>query len=89
MDQTDANCRHGNIEYDVGSLVQAGTNVRLTEIAARCADCGVQFRWMGRYLKAPEGDIPYVSEDELWLTLPMIPEDENAFRLVLNEDVTE
>jgi hypothetical protein len=88
-DEIDANCKHTSIEYDVGGLAQPGTNVMLTDIAARCADCGTLFKWLGRYNNAPRHGLPYVSEDGIWLSLPMIPEGENAFRLILGDEVSE
>jgi len=76
-------CEHANIEYDVAGLTQPGTNIIHTDIAARCADCGVMMRWLGRFKPQGEFNEPFVSDDGLWLTLPMIPEGENAFRLLI------
>lgn len=86
-DDIETKCKHTSIEYDVGGLAQPGTNVMLTDIAARCADCGVTFKWLGRWSNKAQHGLPYVSEDGVWLSLPMIPEDENVFRLILNEEL--
>jgi hypothetical protein len=75
-------CPHANIEYDVAGLTQPGTNIIHTDIAARCADCGVLFKWQGRYSLQSDANNPFVSEDGLWLTIPMVPEDENAYRIL-------
>ena len=47
-DEIDANCKHTSIEYDVGGLAQPGTNVMLTDIAAR----------LGGLAKAEKSKVP-------------------------------
>jgi hypothetical protein len=75
-------CPHEKIEYDVAGLKQPGSNIVHTDIAARCADCGVMFKWQGRFGIHDDHVNPFLSEDGFWLTIPMVPEDENAFRLL-------
>ena len=84
---TDAPCKHPNIEYDVSGRTAQGTNIVLTEIAARCADCSVMFRWSGVTKTEPSADRITISEDGLWLVLPMVPDGENAYRMLLPAEV--
>jgi len=81
-DPIDTKCKHESIEYDVAGMKQQGSNIIHTDIAARCADCGVMFKWQGRYSIHDDHENPFVSEDGLWLTIPMVPADENGFRLL-------
>lgn len=80
---TDTKCKHSQFEYDVGAIPAAThSNIVMTEIAARCADCGQMMRWSGHYGTEPRTDRPFVSEDGMWLTVPMHPEGENPYTLL-------
>lgn len=80
---TETPCPHQNIEYDVNAIPAAKhSNIIMTEIAARCADCGSMMRWCGSYPTEPRTDRTFVSEDGLWLTVPMHPSEENPFLLI-------
>lgn len=81
----DPPCTHANLEYDVGGVKAPASNVILTEIAARCADCGVVFKWLGRFKGKQSSSEPFISEDGLWLTLPACPVDENPVQLITRE----
>lgn len=85
MTETPPKCAHPNIEYDVAGATRPGTNVIITEIAHRCADCGQMMRWLGHMPSDPRPDRPSLSEDRLWLSLPAVPDGENPYELLIPE----
>ena len=65
-------CKHDNIEFDVSGKRAPDSNIVVTDIAARCAGCGVMFKWMGILRTTPKLGFPSVSDDAEWLSLPMV-----------------
>jgi len=66
-------CAHTAVEFDVSAVATPGSNIIGADIAARCAACGVMFKWLG-VLRTSTTDIgrTSISEDGEWLRLPMV-----------------
>lgn len=66
-------CAHAEVQFDVSATATPESNIIGSDIAARCAGCGVMFKWMGIF-RTSDTDVgrPSVSEDGEWMRLPMI-----------------
>lgn len=79
-------CAHGNVQFDVSGAAVPGSNIIAAELAARCADCGVMFRWLGVLRTTPNDGRPSLSADGEWLRLPMVAAGETPRRLAVSND---
>ena len=75
---TEAPCKHPALVFAIEAQEQPGSNVRLLEIAARCAACEAPFTFLGRIADHKVGVQPYISEQGQWLPLSIIPEGETV-----------
>lgn len=78
-------CLHERAEFDVSATIAPDSNVVCADLAARCADCGVMFKWQGMFGMTPSLSHPSLSEDREWLRLPMVASGEIPRRPLATE----